>query len=308
LAVDGADDVVAHWPTQPEPTSLARNGHSEAVWDATGRLGEITVTMPPGRQVSRTDRTLLADIATQAGLGMRTVQLAAQLRAQVDQASAQTHELEASQLRLLAAQESQRQRLTRAVNTEVLPHLAGLRDGLAQAAGAADPVTASRSLDAATETTNRALEALRDIARGVFPAVLGRKGLAAALRQYAARAGGHVALTVSPPARAARFPAHLEAITYFGAVETVRELGGGSALVELDLDHSHLTLTVTATDLSGRLVDGGQGVVDRVLASGGTVTIDAQDAPARLRVSFPQPPDIAQTSVNLSGPNADLAT
>jgi len=307
LAVDGADDVVAHWPRQPEPTSLARNEHSEAVWDGTGRLGEIRVTMPPGRQVSSADRTLLADIATQAGLGMRTVQLAAQLRAQVDQATAQTHELEASQLRLLAAQESQRQRLTRAVNTEVLPHLAGLRVGLAQAAGAADPVTASRSLDAATETTNRALEALRDIARGVFPAVLGRKGLAAALRQYAARAGGHVALTVSPPARAARFPAHLEAITYFGAVETVRELGG-SALVELDLDHSHLTVTVTAIDLTSRLADGGQGVVDRVLAWGGTVIIDTQGAPVRLRVSFPQPPDIAQTSVNLSGPNADLAT
>ena len=49
-------------------------------------------------------------------------------------------------------------------------------------------------------------------------------------------------------------------------------------------------------------------MVDRVLAWGGTVTIDAQGAPARLRVSFPQPPVMAQTAVNLSGPNADLAT
>jgi hypothetical protein len=93
--------------------------------------------------------------------------------------------------------------------------------------------------------------------------LLARKGLAAALRVYAARAGGRVALTVAPPARTARFPSHLEAVAYFCAVETVRELGG-SALVELDLDDSHLTLTVTAVDLNGRLAEGGQGVVDRV--------------------------------------------
>ena len=307
LAVAGADDVVAHWPTPPAPGGPSGSEHSEPVWEGTERIGEITVSMPAGRQVSGTDRTLLADIATQAGLGMRNAQLAAQLRVQVHQAGAQTEELEASRLRLLAAQESQRQRLTRAVSAEVLPHLARLRVGLAQAAAATDPTAASRFLDAAMETTTRALEALRDIARGVFPPLLARKGLAAALRVYAARAGGRVTLTVAPPARTARFPSHLEAVTYFCAVETVRELGG-SALVDLDLDDSHLTLTVTAVDLSGRLAEGGQGVVDRVLAWDGTVTIDAQGAPARLRVSFPQPPVTAQTAVNLSGPKADLAT
>jgi hypothetical protein len=112
---------------------------------------------------------------------------------------------------------------------------------------------------------------------------------------------------VAPPARTARFPSHLEAVTYFCAVETVRELGG-SALVELDVDDSHLTLTITAVDLNDRLADGAQGVVDRVLAWDGTVTIDEQGAPARLQVSFPQPAATAQTAVNVSGPKADLAT
>jgi signal transduction histidine kinase len=287
LAVAGADDVVAHWPTPPATSGPGSREHSEPVSDGSGRLGEITVSMPPGRQVSGTDKTLLADIATQAGLGMRNAQLAAQLRVQVDQAGAQTEELEASRLRLLAAQESQRQRLSRAVSAEVLPHLARLRVGLAQAAGETDPAAVSRLLDAAAETTNRALEALRDIARGIFPPLLAHKGLPAALRLYAARAGGRVALNVSTRARAARFPSTLEAITYFCAVETVRELGG-SALVELDFDGSDLTLTVTAVDPSGRLAEGGQGVVDRVLAWGGTVSIDPHAAPAMLRVSFPQ--------------------
>jgi signal transduction histidine kinase len=307
LAVAGADDVVAHWPTPAAPGGPSGSKHSEPVWEGTERLGEITVTMPAGRGVSGTDRSLLADIATKAGLGMRNAQLAAQLRAQVDQAGAQTEELEASRLRLLAAQESQRQRLTRAVSAEVLPYLAQLRVGLAQAAAATEPTAASLFLDGAMETTTRALEALRDIARGVFPPLLARKGLAAALRVYAAQAEGRVTLTVASAARTARFPAHLEAVTYFCAVETVRELGG-SALVDLDLDDSRFTLTVTAVDLSGRLAEGGQGVVDRVLAWDGSVTIDAQGAPARLRVSFPQLPVTAQTAVNLSGPKADLAT
>ncbi len=307
LAVSGSDDVVAHWPTPPAPDRPAGSTYAQPVWEGGGQLGEITVRMPAGRQVSGTDKILLADIATQAGLGMRSAQLAAQLRVQVDQAGAQTEELEASRLRLLAAQASQRQRLTRAVNAEVLPHLTQLRVELARASGATDPAAASRLLDAASETTNQALEALRDIARGVYPPLLARKGLAAALRLYAARAGGRVVLAVSAPAQAGRFPPTLEAVAYFCAVETVRELGG-SALVELDLEDSHLTLTVTATDLSGRLADGGQGVVDRVLAWGGTVTIDAQDAPARLRVSFPQAPAMAQTALSRSGPNAALAT
>jgi signal transduction histidine kinase len=308
LAVAGADDVVAHWPTPAAPGSAATTEYSEPVRDGTERIGEITVSMSPGRQISTADRTLLTDIATQAGLGMRTAQLATQLRVQVDQASAQTDELEASRLRLLAAQQSQRQRLTRAVSAEVVPHLAGLRTGLAQAARATDPIAASRLLDGATETTNQAVDALRDIARGVFPPSLGRKGLTAALRQYAARAGGRVVLTVSIPARTTRFASHLEAVTYFCAVETVRELGG-SARVELDLDDSDLTLTVTAIDPNCRLADGGQGVVDRVLAWDGTVTVDAHDdGRARLRVSLPHLLVMAHTSVNLSGPNADLAT
>ena len=154
LAVAGADDVVAHWPTPAAPGGPSGSEHSEPVWEGTERLGEITVSMPAGREVSGTDRSLLADIATQAGLGMRNAQLAAQLRAQVHQAGAQTEELEASRLRLLAAQESQRQRLTRAVSAEVLPYLAQLRVGLAQAAAATEPTAAIRFLDGAMETTN----------------------------------------------------------------------------------------------------------------------------------------------------------
>ena len=68
---------------------------------------------------------------------------------------------------------------------------------------------------------------------------------------YAARSGGRVSLTVSlTPRMRERFLSTLEAVAYFCAVETVRELGG-SALVALDLEDSRLVLTVTALDVVG---------------------------------------------------------
>jgi hypothetical protein len=92
-----------------------------------------------------------------------------------------------------------------------------------------------RCLDDAVGLVNQALEAPRDIARGVFPPILAHKGLGAALRLYAGRSGGRVELVVPPRAQAARFAPHIEAVTYFCAVETVRGLGG-AARIHLDVD------------------------------------------------------------------------
>ena len=281
LTVAGADDIVAHWP---EPEDSSHIAHSEPVRRNAQELGVITVSMPTGRQLSKADRTLLTDLATQAALALRNAQLAAQLQARVDQTSLQAEELDASRRRLLAAQESQRQWLTRAVGLQVLPHLDRIRTQLAQAA--ADPLAAGRSLDAATDTTNEALAALRGVARGVYPPTLTRQGLATALRLYAVHADGRVTVTVSLSAERARFASHVEAAAYFCVVETVRELGG-SALVELGLENANLTLTIAATDGNGRLAEQGEDVVDRVLACGGRAAIDSTGPAVALHVCIP---------------------
>jgi hypothetical protein len=305
MSVAGGDDVIAHWP---EPGVSTSSEHSVPVLEGLRTLGEIAVSMPAGKQLSKTDRTLLADIATQTALGLRNAQLAAQLGAQVDQASRQADELDASRQRLLAAQQSQRQLLTRAVSAEVLPHLARVRTALTQGtAGTAGTAAILRSLDAATASNGAALAALRDVARGVFPPMLARKGLAAALRVYAGRSGGRVKLTISPSAQTARYAPHIEAVTYFCAVETVRDLGG-SALVELDMEDSHLNLNVAARQAGDLLAETRHSVVDRVVACGGTVAISVLEQPAQLRVTFPHAPVNAQTAASRSGPNADFAT
>ena len=304
MPVAGADDMIAHWPEPGVPT---RREHSVPVLEGSRTLGEIAVSMPAGRQLSKPDRTLLADIATQTALGLRNAQLTAQLRAQLDQANRQADELDASRQRLLAAQQSQQQLLTRAINAEVLPHLDRVRTALVQGAASASDAAVLRSLDAATASNGAALTALREVARGVFPLMLAHKGLAAALRLYAGRSGGRVTLTISPSANTTRYAPHLEAVAYFCAVETVRGLGG-SGLVELDLDNSNFSLNVAAREAGHQLAESRDSVLDRVMACGGTVAISGPGEPAQLRVSFPQAPLNAQTAASRFGPNADFAT
>ena len=234
---------------------------------------------------------------------MHNAQLAMRLRAEVARTVAQADELAASRRRLLAAQESQRQLLRRAIGTDVLPHLAGLRPVLAQQA-------TDGSLAAAAVMISRALEALRDLARGVFPPILAHRGLGAALGRYAGRPDGRVRLTVAAPLRTARFASHVEAVLYFCVVETVREFAG-SARVELDLDDGCLLLAVSAVDRGSRPTSS-DGVVDRVLACGGTVTTSGPTSTeSGLRIRMPAPahaPASAHTAASWSGPNAAFDT
>ncbi len=299
LEVPTAEDLTVDWPGPGVPT---RADETVPVRHDGSKLGGITVRMPAGRRLSKDDRTLLDDLASQAGLGMHNAQLALRLRAEVDRTVAQADELAASRRRLLAAQESQRQLLRQAIGTDVLPHLAGLRTVLAQQA-------TDGSLAAAAALISQALEALRDLARGMFPPILARRGLVAALGRYAGRTDGRVRLTVSAQLRTTRFAPHVEAVTYFCMVETVRELAG-SARVELDLVDGYLLLVVSAVDGGSRTTISGRGVVDRVLACGGTVTTSGPTSTeAGLRIRMPAPAQVparAHTATSSSGPNADF--
>ena len=286
LALPAADDLVVRWPlAAPARTSDV----VVPVWQDKERLGDIGVCLQPGRRWSDSDRVLLDGIATQAGLGFRNAQLAAQLAARVADASRQTDELESSHRRVLAAQESQRQRLARAVRTEVLPHLSLVRDALAGArrlGDAADCSAVRGALDSAGRSSQVALDALRDIARGVYPPALARQGLVAALTGYAARHPDLISLSVAAQPATAPPDPQTQALAYFCCVESVRELGG--AEVGLDLSPERLVLTVRGRDRTGLIADGGQSLRDRVESLGGTVRLDVEpDGRSTLTVDLP---------------------
>ena len=139
--------------------------------------------------------------------------------------------------RLVEADDAVRRDLEAAISRTVLPHLAAVEEGLRR----------GRDVAPLVEEVNAALEALRELTRGVFPAELAG-GVQAALRFFP--------LSVDPALSARRFPARVEAALYFCCTQT-----GATAA---SLTASGLTLHGVA-----RLPPQ---VVDRVEAAGGTVT------------------------------------
>ena len=129
---------------------------------------------------------LLRDIADQAAVAFRNVGLEVELAAQVVLLDEQTEALAASRRRLISAGDAERRRLESAISREVLPTLTDLRSTLGSDRDCeAEDAPTSDLVDDATA----ALEALRELTRGVYPTLLTRAGLGAALTSYFSRLG-----------------------------------------------------------------------------------------------------------------------
>ena len=204
-SVAGADQT-ASWPpgraAAPEAPGLEL-----PVMHLGERLGSITVTMPTGHPLRRREHQLLADLADQAGLAFRNARLTVELSGQVEQLGERTRELSDSRRRLINAGDAERSRLERAIAGQVLPHLQPLPERLRQLSvvdsRGTDPDESALgpSLDPMVGAVNAALESLREITRGVFPAQLARSGLPTALQSLFTRTGGSRRLVVDGHAR-----------------------------------------------------------------------------------------------------------
>ena len=198
------------------------------VVDGGERLGGIAVTMPRGHALRPLDKRLLADLAEQAAMAFRSARLAAELSGEVEQLGRRTDDLSESRRRLISAGDAERSRLERAIDRQVAPHLAPL-PGQLRRLSVANPDWTTRpvmrpALARLLVSVNAALEALREITRGVFPAQLARAGLPAALASLVARAGSTGRLVVEESAAARRFSPRVEAAAYFCAAEATRDL------------------------------------------------------------------------------------
>jgi signal transduction histidine kinase len=120
-------------------------------------------------------------------------------------------------------------------------------------------------LDRLVEETNRALESLRDLTRGVFPAQLARSGLELALRSLLTRAGTATVLTVDETG-GRRYSPRVETAIYFCCAEALRT-GAGPVSVDLSAVDGDLVLRIVGAHDRLDL----QGVRDRVEAVGGAL-------------------------------------
>jgi len=244
-------------------------------------VGALSLTKRPGEGVSSADRRLVEELAGQAALLLANTRLRSRL-------SDRLAELRASRQRMLAAQDRARRALERDLHDGAQQELVALKIKLGLAGTIAAREGATDLAEGLVDTAaiaDRAVETLRDVARGIYPPLLESEGLAAALSAQARRAD--LAVTVLDRV-GRRFPRDVETTAYFCAVEAlqnaVRHARAGQAHIELDGSDS--TLTVTVTD-DGAGFDpettskgtGLQGMSDRLDTVGGTMTVDS--APGR---------------------------
>ena len=197
------------------------------------------------------------------------------------------------------ASEVERTRFERDLHDGVQPRLVsvGMTLGLAQQKIDSDPVAAKALIDEAHTSTKAAITELRQLARGIHASVLDDRGLDAALSALAARSHVPVALDVRLDERCS---ATSEAAVYFVIAESLTNAAKHARATEVrvvvrsrgDAQTGRLIWArVEDNGIGGaRVLPGGglDGIMNRVLAAGGTATLDSPaGGPTSLEVTVP---------------------
>ncbi|WP_329208393.1 sensor domain-containing protein [Streptomyces sp. NBC_00683] len=153
--------------------------------------------------------------------------------------------------------------------------------GLAKEKLTADPEAAARMVDEAHGEVKVALQELRDLARGIHPAVLTDRGLDAALSAIASRCTVPVNVSVELPGRPAEA---IEGIAYFTVSELLQNVSkhsrARSVSVEVWRSHERLLIQVTDDGVGGARLDGGTGMAglaERLGAVDGLFVLDSPE-------------------------------
>jgi PAS domain S-box-containing protein len=196
-------------------------------------------------------------------------------------ASAQARtDLQASRARLVTSADNERRRLERNLHDGAQQRLVSLSLSLrlAQTQLQKNPEMAEQLLESAREELAQALEELRELARGIHPAILTDRGLDAALEALASRAPLPVeierpATTLPPPVEAAAYYVVSEAlanVAKYAEASSVRvsvAQMNGAARVEVSDDG------VGGADPTQG--SGLRGLADRVAALNGTLEVES---------------------------------
>ncbi|MEU6529116.1 sensor domain-containing protein [Streptomyces sp. NPDC046928] len=153
--------------------------------------------------------------------------------------------------------------------------------GLAKEKLLEDPDAAAEMVAEAHGEVKLALQELRDLARGIHPAVLTDRGLDAALSSVASRCTVPVKVTVDLPARPAEA---IEGIAYFTVSELLQNVSKHSAAASASVDvwrrDDRLLIQVRDDGRGGARLDGGtgmRGLADRLGAVDGLFVVDSPD-------------------------------
>jgi signal transduction histidine kinase len=211
------------------------------------------------------------------------------------EAEARLTELRASRERIVAAADAERRRIERNLHDGAQQRLVtlALQLSLIQRQIRQDPADAELLVTSASDELAQSLSELRELARGIHPAVLTERGLAAAVALLAGRSEVPVNLSVTTE----RFPPAIEAAAYFVVAEGLTNVARYSEASSAAVNISHLDgrLVVEVEDDGKGGADAGRGsglrgLADRVEVLDGCISLESPEGEGtRLRAEFEVP-------------------
>ena len=236
----------------------------------TTALGDPVVAVVLHDPAVAEHRPLLAAVASAARLVLENSRLQAEVRAQLA-------EVRASRQRIVTAADDARRRVERDLHDGAQQRLLGA--GLAlqvleQQIDRSGPAAAL--LGEVRQELLTAVRELRELAAGIYPAVLTDQGLYPALQALAARCPIHVALDGADPGP---LPAATAAAGYFCASEAVtnavKHARASAVHIRVRREHDRLLISVSDDGVGGARADGHglRGLADRAAALDGRLTV-----------------------------------
>jgi signal transduction histidine kinase len=261
--------------------------------DASGRPVELPDDDDPSRAATKVERdgvcvaAIVHDatlpevgehvraVGAAAFLALDNERLDAELRAKID-------ELRASRERMLSIGLEERRRLERDLHDGAQQRLVSmaLNIRLARAKLNEDPLAADELLGSAAVELDAALAELRELARGIHPAVLSDRGLGTALETLASRAPVPVELSELPPGR---LPEAVELAAYFVVAEALTNVAkyadASHATVDVARENGRVVVEVADDGVGGADPEHGtglRGLADRLAVLEGRLEIDSE--------------------------------
>ena len=270
---------LAYWVSETRGFVDLRGRPFELPWEGSNQVA--TRVERDGRTVAalvhdaslRDAPELLEAVTSAAGLALENERLHAELRSHVD-------DLRESRARIVEAGDSERRRLERNLHDGAQQRLVSiaLQLRLVEAKLPADPEEAAPIVAHVRDELTEALDELRELARGIHPAILSDHGLGPALQAVAARSA--VPVQLSTPAD--RLPASVEAAIYYVVSEALANVAkyaqASRVTVEIASTDGRAVVAVADDGVGGADPDGGsglRGLADRVAALGGHLHVDS---------------------------------
>jgi signal transduction histidine kinase len=282
-ALGDSSVTLAYWLPESETYVDADGKHVELPAPGSGRVatpidrGGVPLAVVIHDESLVEERELVRAVGGAAALALENERLEAELRARIE-------ELRSSRARIVRAADDERRRLERDLHDGAQQRLVALALNLkfARTSLDDDPGTARDLLADSIEELAAATDELRELARGIHPAILTDRGLDAAVNALAGRASVPVEVHTLV---AERLSASVESTAYFVVAEALtnvtRYSRASHAEIDIGRDNGALVVEVRDDGVGGadpRRGSGLRGLSDRVAAVDGRLLITSPPA------------------------------